>query len=146
MDQDEAYQIELLKTAIYIYRCIVNAPEHGYGQLRPIKKIDNVNKLYEEAVMNNRGEKKMNRKNVHQELCCGFCKANGEHRSYYSTHNLKDNYQRIVCPILFKYVCPTCKVTGHNAHTAKYCPMSNDPFPSITCTKTPRMANGKPRR
>ena len=53
---------------------------------------------------------------------CVFCKNNGEKSEIYLSHVLKDNEGRVLCPILRKYVCPICGVSGDNAHTIRYCP------------------------
>jgi hypothetical protein len=58
------------------------------------------------------------------EKACALCKKNGESREFYTTHVLKDNRGKIVCPILRKYVCPTCGATGDNAHTLRHCPIN----------------------
>ncbi|XP_062585115.1 nanos homolog 2-like [Saccostrea cucullata] len=55
---------------------------------------------------------------------CALCQKNGETREFYTTHLLKDNRGKIICPILRKYVCPTCGATGDNAHTLRHCPVT----------------------
>lgn len=55
---------------------------------------------------------------------CVLCKKNGEQRDFYVSHVLKDSRGKVVCPILRKYVCPTCSATGDNAHTITHCPKS----------------------
>lgn len=62
---------------------------------------------------------------------CVLCKKNGEQRDFYVSHVLKDSRGKVVCPILRKYVCPTCSATGDNAHTIKHCPKSSSRRPSI---------------
>lgn len=55
---------------------------------------------------------------------CGFCKTNGETEAVYSSHVLKERSGKIVCPVLRKYKCPKCGLSGDKAHTAKYCSLS----------------------
>lgn len=50
---------------------------------------------------------------------CGFCKKNGEVPKFYLSHRLKDDSDRVVCPVLSNYTCPKCKIRG--SHTASYC-------------------------
>ncbi|KAK3578268.1 hypothetical protein CHS0354_011593 [Potamilus streckersoni] len=54
---------------------------------------------------------------------CAFCKRNGETPEFYSTHVVKDNRGKVICPILRKYVCPLCSSTGDMAHTIRHCPL-----------------------
>jgi hypothetical protein len=54
---------------------------------------------------------------------CTFCKSNGESELVYSSHALKDSYDKITCPILQRYACPYCGATAENAHTINYCPV-----------------------
>ncbi|XP_015276369.1 PREDICTED: nanos homolog 2-like [Gekko japonicus] len=55
---------------------------------------------------------------------CQFCKHNGESKNVYSSHPLKREDGRVVCPILRNYVCPLCGATADKAHTLKYCPLN----------------------
>ncbi|XP_032381233.1 nanos homolog 2 isoform X3 [Etheostoma spectabile] len=55
---------------------------------------------------------------------CGFCKQNGESPRVYRSHNLKSNYGKVTCPILWNYTCPICEATGDRAHTRRYCPQA----------------------
>ena len=83
----------------------------------------------------------LNKKN--QEKNCAFCKNNGSPYSYYSSHSLKDSDGKVTCPVLFKYKCPLCGVTGAESHTIRYCPVNNTETRSITCvTKSFRSAAG----
>lgn len=54
---------------------------------------------------------------------CTFCKTNGEPEIIYTSHSLKDAADKIICPILQRYVCPDCGATGEKTHTKKYCPV-----------------------
>ncbi|OCT90502.1 hypothetical protein XELAEV_18019117mg [Xenopus laevis] len=62
---------------------------------------------------------------------CSFCKHNGESMRMYSKHNLKDNQGRVVCPILRNYVCSQCGATGDNAHTRRFCPLTQMDYCSV---------------
>lgn len=53
---------------------------------------------------------------------CVFCKNNGETEQVYTSHKLKDNRNRTMCPRLREYKCTLCGGFGDNAHTIKYCP------------------------
>nr|XP_056701770.1 nanos homolog 2 [Euleptes europaea] len=55
---------------------------------------------------------------------CNFCKHNGESKNVYSSHPLKREDGKVVCPILRNYVCPLCGATADKAHTLKYCPLN----------------------
>ncbi|XP_052896442.1 uncharacterized protein LOC128303504 [Anopheles moucheti] len=54
---------------------------------------------------------------------CVFCMNNGADREVYESHNCKDEWGNVTCPVLQKFVCSRCHATGTNAHTAKYCPL-----------------------
>ncbi|XP_064456609.1 nanos homolog 3-like [Ornithodoros turicata] len=59
---------------------------------------------------------------------CSFCKKNGETRSFYSTHVVRDRFTgNVICPILRKHVCEVCGATGDNSHTRSYCPQGSAP-------------------
>ncbi|XP_046562959.1 uncharacterized protein LOC124271852 [Haliotis rubra] len=73
---------------------------------------------------------------------CVFCQRNGETIEYYSTHVLKDNRGKVICPVLRKYVCPKCSATGDNAHTVRHCPQSRTALSIADTFKTPRTSSG----
>lgn len=79
---------------------------------------------------------------------CVFCKNNGETSAIYTSHVLKDAEGRVCCPILRKYTCPLCGVSGDNAHTIRYCPKNECDIstPSLIQSKTRRVLCGKRRR
>lgn len=51
---------------------------------------------------------------------CGFCKKNGETEEFYLSHKLRDENNRITCPVLAEYRCSVCNAKGR--HTISYCP------------------------
>jgi hypothetical protein len=57
-------------------------------------------------------------KSKSSKMKCSFCQKAGY--ADYSSHNLKDELCRIVCPILANVKCSYC---GENAHTSKKCPL-----------------------
>lgn len=93
-------------------------------------------------------ERKRAAKKAKQKKLCVFCKNNGETVAIYSSHVLKDEEGRVCCPILRKYTCPLCGVSGDNAHTIRYCPKNDGELsaPSLTNLHTRRLTNGKRRR
>lgn len=54
---------------------------------------------------------------------CTFCRSNGETEVVYTSHALKDSFDKITCPILMRYACPFCGATGESSHTINYCPV-----------------------
>uniref|UniRef100_A0A1I8I1Q0 Nanos-type domain-containing protein n=1 Tax=Macrostomum lignano TaxID=282301 RepID=A0A1I8I1Q0_9PLAT len=56
---------------------------------------------------------------------CAFCRQNQEPFHVYTSHRLADINGNVTCPVLFRYVCPICGVSGSKAHTIKYCPLGN---------------------
>ena len=85
-------------------------------------------------------------KNKKAKKVCVFCKNNGERPDVFMSHVLKDGDGRVVCPVLRKYTCPLCGVSGDNAHTIRYCPKNDGNFSSIALLKTTRIATGKRRK
>ncbi|XP_026537776.1 nanos homolog 3 [Notechis scutatus] len=65
------------------------------------------------------------------EFSCSFCKQNGESRSIYSSHRLKDEAGRVQCPILRKYKCPQCGASEDFAHTRRFCPLTKEGYISV---------------
>ncbi|XP_044031698.1 nanos homolog 2 [Siniperca chuatsi] len=55
---------------------------------------------------------------------CRFCKQNGESARVYRSHKLKSDDGRVICPVLWNYICPICDATGDHAHTRRYCPQA----------------------
>ncbi|XP_065297916.1 uncharacterized protein [Dermacentor albipictus] len=82
---------------------------------------------------------------------CAFCRTNGERRSFYLNHTLREDSGpglrgRVTCPVLRNYQCPQCGCPGGDeAHTLRYCPLNRDYLPP-SVYKTPRKSNGQPRR
>ncbi|XP_075550088.1 RNA-binding protein nanos [Dermacentor variabilis] len=82
---------------------------------------------------------------------CAFCRTNGERRSFYLSHALREDSGpgstgRVTCPVLRNYQCPQCGCPGGDeAHTLRYCPLNRD-YLSPSVYKTPRKSNGQPRR
>ncbi|KAG8428873.1 hypothetical protein GDO86_019066 [Hymenochirus boettgeri] len=62
---------------------------------------------------------------------CSFCKNNGESKRIYTTHSLKDDQESVTCPILRNFTCPQCGATGDNAHTRRFCPMTEKDYCSV---------------
>jgi len=57
-------------------------------------------------------------------LGCVFCRNNGQPRSVWSTHHIRDTEGKVSCPILRRYNCPLCKNGGGDyAHTKTHCPL-----------------------
>ncbi|KAK7458959.1 hypothetical protein BaRGS_00039043 [Batillaria attramentaria] len=56
---------------------------------------------------------------------CKFCKKNNEAKVVYESHNLRDKQGRVVCRKLRQLTCRLCGATGDDAHTIKYCPLSD---------------------
>ncbi len=79
-----------------------------------------------------------------RDLTCVFCKNNNEAVFIYTSHNLKDENGRVLCPILREYECPNCRAKGDNAHTLKYCPLAPEAM-GIGSLRTPRTSTGRRR-
>ncbi|CAD5119614.1 DgyrCDS8215 [Dimorphilus gyrociliatus] len=60
-------------------------------------------------------------------IFCVFCKNNRTASSTYMSHTIRDNDNKITCPLLRAYVCPVCFANGDNAHTIRYCPLTMYP-------------------
>lgn len=88
--------------------------------------------------------KKLQRRAKAKKICV-FCKNNGETSSVYSSHVLKDCDGRVCCPILRKYTCPLCGLSGDAAHTIKYCPRNQGDAPTLAVLQSNRVSNGKKR-
>merc|ERR1712156_1154013 len=73
-----------------------------------------------------RGKRPMRRSGKKLPTFCVFCKNNNESEAVYTSHVLKDQEGRVVCPALYIYKCPICQNTGHEAHTVKHCPYNPD--------------------
>eukprot|EP00106_Octopus_bimaculoides_P019147 XP_014786589.1 PREDICTED: uncharacterized protein LOC106880931 [Octopus bimaculoides] len=80
-----------------------------------------------------------------EERDCAFCRKNGEQKQFYTTHSLKDQKGNVTCPVLQKYVCPSCGATGLTAHTKLYCPYEKHYISPVVSHLTPRMSSGKRR-
>lgn len=60
---------------------------------------------------------------LNQKIECSYCKNLPDKQDNYKTHCLKDNQNRIICPVLRNYNCPICRNNGGDqAHTFNYCP------------------------
>lgn len=62
---------------------------------------------------------------------CQFCKHNGETRRVYASHQLKDDFGRVQCPVLRNYTCPQCGASGDLAHTKRFCPLTRRGYASV---------------
>ncbi|XP_052771035.1 uncharacterized protein LOC128210721 [Mya arenaria] len=75
---------------------------------------------------------------------CVFCKNNGERTDMYTSHSVKDESGRVLCPVLRKYTCPLCGVNGDNAHTLRYCPKNMETAcNTLDLMRTRRLSTGK---
>ena len=59
--------------------------------------------------------------NIKREMQCKVCMDAGKPKSLYSSHWVKDNNGKVVCPTLLSVVCPNCSNKGH---TVKFCTVS----------------------
>ncbi|XP_058027574.1 nanos homolog 3 isoform X2 [Ahaetulla prasina] len=78
-------------------------------------------------------------------LSCSFCKQNGESRSIYTSHRLKDEAGLVQCPILRKYKCPQCGASEDFAHTRRFCPLTKQGYTSVY-TSCMRNSAGKRKK
>ncbi|XP_069992026.1 uncharacterized protein [Penaeus vannamei] len=62
---------------------------------------------------------------------CGFCKSNGATAKSFLSHPLRNDFGKLVCPVLRSYTCPYCGATGDAAHTLSYCPSKRQPHDSL---------------
>ncbi|XP_070592238.1 nanos homolog 3 [Erythrolamprus reginae] len=79
------------------------------------------------------------------ELSCSFCRQNGESRSIYASHRLKNEAGLVECPILRKYKCPQCGASEDFAHTKKFCPLTKQGYASVY-TSCIRNSAGKKKK
>ena len=91
---------------------------------------------------------------------CPVCKKNGRSEEEYMSHNIRDNQNNLLCPILLNMICNGC---GMNGHLRANCPnrtffrptgvqaappqlpslTSEDAFPSMCKLATGKLATGK---
>jgi len=90
-----------------------------------------------------RNKRKISKKLGKIKSLCVFCKNNGEQTAVYTSHVLKDDAGRVRCPILRKYTCPLCGVSGDFAHTIRYCPKSSREKALATVLMSARLSNGR---
>ena len=50
--------------------------------------------------------------------CCKLCKDSGKSEAVFSTHFVKDNKGKVICPTLLALNCRYCNASGH---TVKFC-------------------------
>ncbi|KAM3848046.1 nanos homolog 3 [Vipera latastei] len=77
-----------------------------------------------------------------EEPSCSFCRRNGESRSIYTSHRLKDEAGRVQCPILRRYKCPQCGASEDFAHTRRFCPLTKQDYISVY-TRCVRNSTGR---
>jgi rubrerythrin len=83
---------------------------------------------------------------------CGFCTRNEEKLTFARNHALRNSETGILeCPVLRKWSCEVCGITGDFAHTRSYCPrirMQQGEVKSIALAvlSTKRRSDGKERK
>ncbi|XP_052768607.1 uncharacterized protein LOC128208927 [Mya arenaria] len=100
-------------------------PQYSVPPLNPDVLLYNRVAIIMQDIMNrgNNESSVWNRRTLEEGRFCAFCKNNKERHEFYTTHVVKDNWGKVICPILRKYRCPTCGATGDNAHTIRHCPV-----------------------
>lgn len=112
-------------------------------EMSSVRPVETGNRVLRDYTSSKQRKSKKRPKTV-----CVFCKNNNEAAAVYQSHSLKDNEGRVTCPILRKYTCPICGVSGDNAHTIRYCPRNTDKdlFPRLDMLmKSPSLSTVKPR-
>jgi len=58
---------------------------------------------------------------VQRKSFCKVCKDAGKEESVYTGHNLRNEFNKVMCPLLLSQSCFKCTALGH---TPKYCPQN----------------------
>lgn len=97
--------------------------ENGSAQKPPNNNPAENNTLKDITNRTKKGTKRNSPKNKSSDQKhCVFCYNNGATKDEYTSHQCKDEWGKVTCPVLQTFVCTRCNATGENAHTAKYCP------------------------